>query len=109
MTQPDTSAHYLFWHNTEAVTLTVQRSAGATAVAGVTALRRALSRGEHAAGGAHLHEENVAWNLPHALLAGQEPQPGDTLTDSVGVVWMIAAVQRLTWGTRWRCLCRPQR
>lgn len=111
MSTIDAASSYLNWSNTETVTLTPYLNGSAqTAVTGITALRRALSKTEIASGvGVYLQGDEVVWNLPNAMLSSNVPKPGDTITDAGSVVWTIISVQKLTWGTRWRCVCRQQR
>jgi hypothetical protein len=104
----DVSDAYLDWENTEAVTLTTYVNEVAAAPVSIShALRRGLTRDDR--GSLATYEGNeVVWNLPNALMSGSQARPGDLITAG-SEVWTILSVQKLVWGTRWRCVCRLQR
>jgi hypothetical protein len=71
------------------------------------ALRIAVSEREAASSGGTLLLSDVHFHLP-ASEVPVSPAPGDKLTDSAGVVWLIQQVQSATCATRWNCLCRAE-
>jgi hypothetical protein len=88
----------------------VDVTAGDTTVEDVQAKRRVLGFADLAfAGALGLNAETIVWNLFTATLDGAEPKPGDTITDSDDVVWKIAAVNKMAWGSRFRCICTKGR
>jgi len=92
----------------ESVTVTLKRADGATALPVAGALRRVLDRSHQSFGGVALLGDELIWNIPAKQLEGAELQRGDTITDGSSIVWTILAAEKLTFATRWRCLCRKE-
>lgn len=102
--------------NNQTVTVTVKRSAGDTQIEVAGALKRALNRPQESFSGVVLQGNELVWNIPNEGLSGDEIEPGDTITedaiadiDANSVVWTVLTVAKLTFGTRWRAVCRKQR
>jgi hypothetical protein len=104
----DVSQHHTFFHNTETVTFTAVRDTGDTETTVEYALRRQLNRSDVTASVIEITGSEIVWNLPVAELS-TEPQRGDTITDSAGVVWTVMSWQKQTFGTRWRIIAIRER
>jgi hypothetical protein len=106
MNAADLANDCLSLDGSETVSVTLRRPQGRTTLTVAAALRRSLARDLREFEGVTLRGDEIVWHIPGSLLgAGQELQPGDTI--SVGVeVWSIVRVQRETLGSRWRCTCR---
>lgn len=104
----DVSDWYLHVDNTEAVTLRpITNEVAGSDVSITHALRRGLTRDER--GSLATYDGNeVAWNLPNALMGGTEAKPTYKIIAG-SETWTIISVQKLAWGTRWRCVCRLER
>lgn len=92
----------------ESVTVTLKRVDGDTALPVAGALRRVLDRSHQSFASVALIGDELVWNVPDNQLAGAELQRGDTITDAASIVWTILAAEKLTFATRWRCLCRKE-
>jgi hypothetical protein len=94
--------------NNEQVTVTINRQT-VTTVDEVTALRRALSRTDlFVMAGFALQGNEQVWELVDADLEGNDVKVADYITDSTNVAWKVIGSQRLTDGSRWRCVCQKQ-
>lgn len=94
--------------NTETVTLTPQNPA-ATAITGITALRRALQRRDmDAVAGLSVENDVIVWHLPSSALGSTAPKQGDIITAG-SEVWTILSAEKQTLGTRWRFVCVKRR
>ena len=100
----DIQSDYTKIDDTEIVTLTPKyRTLAADAT--VTALRQPLNKKElDWASNAGLSPKAITFTLFNATLT-PTPQVNDTITDSSSVVYTIMKVDKLTLGTRWRCVC----
>ncbi|MGQ0637318.1 MAG: hypothetical protein ACT4QC_22145 [Planctomycetaceae bacterium] len=108
MTPYDVAADCVSLDGSETITLTLRRPEGVSVVTVAGALKRSLARREESHAGIALVGDEIVWHVPHsALPAGEQIQPGDTVTAG-NDVWTIVAAQHATFGTRWRCACRRQ-
>jgi hypothetical protein len=105
----DVSTDYKIADNTEPVTVITKRASGNTSISVTGALRRAVRREHQFFGGVSLQGDELIWNIPDGQLSGAELQKGDTITDAQSVVWTILSVAILTFGSRWRAVCRQER
>jgi len=103
---------YENWESTEAVTVTLKRSGGNTAIAVANAKRAALTRQEQLLGGTTLRGDETVWSIPVTLLqelnASVVIREGDTIATG-DEVWQIIKPNLLRLGSRWRCVCRLNR
>lgn len=106
---------YLWWDNTEAVTVTL-RTAGVAddPVSVAVALREDVSRRLADSLGVQLRGDDLAWNIPAALMSGKEIHPGDFITDAGSVVYTVnpGGVQKIGVGgsvSHFLCLTTRQR
>lgn len=92
----------------EDVTLTPQPTG--SPVTGVKALRRGLNHDEMTlmSETVGLEEDDMVWVLWDESLSGAAPQTGDTITDGDTNVWTIQGLAKVTMGSRWRAVSRPQ-
>jgi hypothetical protein len=106
----DIATDWQVFDGVEEVTVTNRKhdaSADGAAANGVKALRRVLKRSEiNAYGDLRLEPTDIVWNLWVATLGGLTPSFGSTITDSAGAIWQVIALDLVTMGTRWRCVCR---
>lgn len=105
----DVQNDVLGFDNTEAVTVTLRRPDGETPLAVTHALRRTVDLRSETYGGVRLRGDEIVWNLPNSQLAGEELRPGDAIADGSGTRWTVLSVGRLTFGARWRAVCRKER
>lgn len=109
----DKSENYLTWDDTQAVTVSLIRNAGTTAVSVGVALPAQLSRRDTVALAATSDTAEKVWSVPDALLnpasQGRRITRNDTITDAAGVVWRVVSAEQVEDGTCWRCVCAPQR
>ena len=95
---------YLIFDNTEAVTVTLNRSGTAEEVVVSNALRRALTREDRRTVVA-LKVDNTIWNIAVTQLGATKTlKNGDTITAGTEI-WHVEAVTMNTWRTRWRAVC----
>lgn len=105
----DIADDYEFIDGVEEVTLTPTTPAAA-AQPSVKALQRQLTRSEIFFGPQiGISPSDTVFHLWVSTLGVVVPNPGDTITQSSGVVWEILSLQLQTLQTRWRCICRKQR
>ncbi len=90
-------------------TVSLHDQSADTTDATVTALRGLLSHREVQQGGPlGIEAHDVVFNL-QANTTSIVPEPGDTITDGDSVVFQVLSVNKMTLGTRWRCVCRQQK
>jgi hypothetical protein len=110
----DASLNYRMWTNTVAITLTSKSNGGDTTISVTHALNQALKREEIEKSNGRYSALDRVFNLPTTLLQGLTPKEGDslsvtgeTLTNGASApTWLILEAQRLSWGYRWRLVCR---
>ena len=109
----DKRYNYQIWDDTEAVTVSLKRHAGTTAVTVSVALRGPLTKRDTAILDALGETAECSWNVPVILLdpsaTGRKINKGDTILDADGVTWVANYADLVEDRTCWRCLCVPQR
>lgn len=86
-----------------AETVSLYSQAANTTDSSVTALQRTTLQ----AAGGEIEPRDTVWHL-QANTVTTAPVPGDTITDSGGVVYTITAVTTQVLGTIYRCQCTEQ-
>lgn len=90
-------------------TVSVYSQSANTTDSAVTALRGPLSHRELMGGGpVGLESKDVVFQLQENTVT-TAPENGDKITDAGSVAFNILSAQKMTLGTRWRCLCRQQK
>jgi hypothetical protein len=106
----DIQADYQFIDGVEDVTITPDTPA-TSAVTGVKALQRQLSRSDvffgSAAGISPSDTVFHVWASTMGALTTLNPE--DKITQASGVIWRIISLQYSPITGRWRCICRKQR
>jgi hypothetical protein len=91
---------------TDALTsVTVTRPGSSTSTEVTHALRRPVRAREAQKSQGQYTASDVVWHLPSSEMA-TPPRPGDVILDEDGQRWTVLAVQRTTFGGRWRCAAR---
>lgn len=96
--QLDYSNDWQWWDNTESVTASLTRRAGATTVAITDAFRGDISRNAADVLGVDLVANSQIWSIPAELMGVNEFVQGDTITDADEVVWTVEAATLVTLG-----------
>jgi len=105
----DVSTDHEIFDNTEAVTVTLERSGGPEQIENVTVLRRALNRQEVLAAGGFLTGDETVFNIPSTELGtGKTIREGDRVTAG-DEDWRVKAAGLLTFKSRWRAVCTLER
>ena len=126
---PDASKSYLSWLNTETVVVELRRWSARDAtewehVEVTKALRRSIDHRQSSFAGVAIQGDEIVWNLPDTLLQlgrpirepAREIRIGDKIVETTLARfdptkpdqkrWVVLSVQKLTYGSRWRCVCR---
>lgn len=76
---------------------------------GVSPFRLAQGEIEMLAGRLVATDIARGFSVPVVALSGRALHPTDTLTDPESNVWRVQHAELVTYGTRWRVLCRLDR
>lgn len=104
----DYSSEYLFWSQTEAVTVMLRQQSENKSVSVATALRESINRKSASYAGLSLEGNAVQWCIPVALMGGETMHVGDEIKDSSGVRWKVSALTLIHIGsspTHWEAMC----
>lgn len=107
----DFSAHATIWHNTEAVTFHKRGFANGEAIDSTVliehALRRQATQRDLMAVEVAVTAMVVVYNVPADEMGGLEPIKGDYF-EATDANYSVLLAEKLTFGTRWRCVCSRQ-
>lgn len=111
--QGDYSNEYLFWDNTEAVTVTIKRpgTPATTNIAIARAYREDLDHDTAKLFDIWSPQDAQVWNIPAALMGSDELRETDLITDASSVVWTVkaAVLERVgTSAVSWRAVCHKE-
>ena len=99
---------YLYWSQTEAVTVTLHQQSENKSVSVATALRESINRKSASYSGLSLSSDSVQWSIPVALLDSETLEIGDEIKDAGGVRWKVSAATLIRAGsspTHWEAMC----
>ena len=108
---------YKGWHDTQAATLSFQRTPPTAAVTVAVAIAKKIRTQNTETGnptGIQLTGRESTWHVPEVLLSADvnypgEVQAGDKITGADGVAWVVKAANLESHGTRWRLICTKAR
>lgn len=103
------SQNYKVWDNREAVTITMKRNAGTTAVPITDALKGPISRRDQQQLTMLQDTADCSWDIPQVLLNpaanGRKIVRGDIIKDAANVEYLVGVVNLVETETCWHCLC----
>lgn len=106
-----TADDYLYWDNTESVTLTTTRSSVESSESISIARRNSVGKQEAEFNGLLINSDSCVWCLPFALVSGNEPTIGSQITDSSSTEWQVLSVNEQRLGSsvsHYHCVCRKE-
>lgn len=108
----DMSRNYLWWDNTESVTVDLIRNGGTSSVTIAVAKRSQITTRDLTDAGVQLDSTDIPFNIPESLLNpaanGREILRGDVITDSANRRYRVQTSQLLHRQSRWRVICRKE-
>lgn len=113
--QVDHSDDYLAWDNTEILTVTLRRGAGAVTITDVVGLPGMTSAADLDLNGLGADSKSVTWAVPDILVnpTGTDPRrelkKDDVLTSESGKVYRVVSADYRTHARQWDAVTVPDR